>query len=370
MDGIPLTTVGPLTSDGGHPRRAARAIRQFALVVLLADVSATVIVAVTARADDAAAADTSGNAGASGPMANPTSRDLAWLERLRRSREALEWTDEAVREEWRLQRRPGTDDWRLLDQADRVRQAGTMADCRRAFTELAATGTQPPVTGDTVVLLHGLGEGRGSMRPLAAHLRETLGGSVLTFGYASVKAGIDDHAAALARVLADLTRARRISLVGHSLGGLVIRRWHAIAAADDLARVHRVVMLGSPNQGSDLARMASRIWGVAATADGAARDLVVDWQKVAPSLAVPTCDLGIIAGGKRDDRGYSMFLEGDDDAVVRVEETRLEGADDFLVVPVHHAAMMKHPEVQRATEAFLKTGRFPASAGAAVDSRP
>jgi len=123
-------------------------------------------------------------------------------------------------------------------------------------------------------------------------------------------------------------------------------------------RVHRVVMLGPPNQGSRLARMASGIWGVADHVEGATRDLVLDWKRVSPGLAVPPCDFGIVAGGRGDEIGYSRLLAGDDDAVVCVEETRLEGARDFLLVPVHHAAMMKHPAVQRATVSFLETGRF------------
>jgi hypothetical protein len=362
MDGLSLTTCATTARPDDLPPLAGMPARRIAAGVVMAAVLLAALPAIgSARAQDGPAADAP-------PAA--AERDLAWMERLRRSREALEWTDEAIRHDWRLQHKLGSVTWRLLDPADHVHRVGTREECRQAFAELEANGTLPRVTGDAVVLLHGLGEGRSSMRPLAGHLRSTLGSHVLTFGYASVKAGIDDHAAALARVVADLPGARRISFVGHSLGGLVIRRWHAIAAADDLARVHRVVMLGSPNQGSDLARMASRIWGVAATANGAARELVVDWGKVAPTLAVPACDLGIIAGGKRDESGFSMLLEGDDDAVVRVEETRLEGADDFLIVPVHHAAMMKHPEVQRATATFLETGRFPQVDDAAADPAP
>lgn len=363
MDGIPLTVGGRGRTDHGVPRLASALAGTVAAAVL----TGIVLLAVTRAEHPVATASPAEHPDATTSVAD---RDLVWLERLRRSREALEWTDEAVRQDWRLQRRPGTADWRLLDPSDRVHRAGTMEDCRQAFATLDTNAAVPPVAGDTVLLLHGLGEGRGSMRPLAGHLRSALGANVLTFGYASVRAGIDEHAAALARVVADLPKAGRISFVGHSLGGLVIRRWHAIAAADDLARVHRVVMLGPPNQGSDLARMASRIWGVAATANGAARDLVVDWQTVAPRLATPACDLGIIAGGKQDKNGFSMLLDGDDDAVVRVEETRLEGADDFLVVPVHHAAMMKHPQVQRATAAFLETGRFPVGNAAATDAPP
>jgi hypothetical protein len=123
-----------------------------------------------------------------------------------------------------------------------------------------------------------------------------------------------------------------------------------------------MVMLGAPNQGSELARLASRVWLLTALSDGAARELVVDWARVAPDLAVPPCSFGIIAGGRGDGRGFSTLLEGDDDAVVRVDETRLDGADDFLVVPVHHAAMMRHPAVQRATVSFLTHGRFAADA--------
>ena len=143
----------------------------------------------------------------------------------------------------------------------------------------------------------------------------------------------------------------------------------AVAPPADLARVERMVMLGPPNQGSELARMASRIWGVADTAEGAARDLVVDWQRVAPGLAVPDCPFGIVAGGKGDDAGFSTLLDGDDDAVVRVAETHLPGAEDFLLVPVHHAAMMRDATVQRATREFLAKGRFPAAPRPAAAAR-
>ena len=308
-------------------------------------------------------------AGSEEPTAEPLRRDAALLAAFRRSREALEWTDELVRHDWRLQRKPGTETCRLLDPDDAVVRAGTAAECRAALAAVEAAGRLPPPRGEAVILLHGLGEGRDSMQPLADHLRRSLDASVLTFGYASVKADIDAHGRALARMVAGLPAAQRISFVGHSLGNLVVRRWMAVAPQADLARVQRMVMLGPPNQGSDLARMAARIWGVAESAEGAARDLVVEWQRVAPGLAVPPCPFGIVAGGRGDDAGLSSLLDGDDDAVVRVAETRLPGADDFLVVPVHHAAMMRDAAVQRATHEFLATGRFPAAPAPAAAAR-
>lgn len=336
--------------------RSASVYLLFATLVLLAGGSLP--------ADEAAGAP---------PAAVATDReqgDNNWSERLRRAAEAIEWSDERVRHEWRIQCRPGSDSARVLDPADRVIHAGTVASCRDHFESLEATGQIPPVDGPTVILLHGLGEGRGSMRPLANYLREHHDATVLTFGYASPRAGVDDHARALGSVIAGLDGADRISLVAHSLGNIVVRRWMADAPAADLDRIERMVMLGAPNQGSDLARRVSQVWLLSKLSTGAAREMVMNWPQLSRNLVVPPCPFGIIAGGTGDAEGYSPMLEGDDDAVVRVEETRLEGADDFVLLPVRHAFMMGDRAVQEATASFLKGGRFKATAEPSAAAGP
>jgi len=349
MVGVPLASCGKRPPRAGCGRvvvsgTAAR-IQPIGLPLLLGVLAAAggAVSGATGAADEAAAA---------------IARDAGWVEEFRRSREAVVWTDLAVRHDWRLQRHALQDRCRILDPAEAVVRTGTEADCRRTLSALADQGTIPVPDGPTVILLHGLGEGRSSMQPLADHLRAVLDVTVICFGYASMKADLDAHGQALVEVVADLPAASAVSFVGHSLGNLVVRRWMALAAPADLARAHRVVMLGPPNQGSRLARMAGQVWGVAAHVEGSARDLVLDWQRVAPRLAVPPCEFGIVAGGRGDNAGYSPLLAGDDDAVVCVDETRLEGARDFLLLPVHHAAMMRNPAVQRATAAFLKRGCF------------
>jgi len=287
-------------------------------------------------------------------------QDATWLTKLRRSQEAVEWSDVAVRHDWRLQERPRDGRCRILDPREAVLRQGSVEECHAAFTALDADGTIPPMAGPTVIVLHGLGEGRASMRPIADHLRKTLDATVLLVGYASTAAPIEAHGRSLDAVVGGLPATSRISFVGHSLGNLVVRRWMSLADAGDVARVDRVVMLGPPNRGSDLARQVGGVGVLAAFAEGAARDLVVDWHRVEPHLAVPPCEFGIVAGGRGDGSGFSPLLDGDDDAVVRVDETRLEGAGDFLLVPVHHAAMIRDQRVKRATESFLKTGRFAA----------
>lgn len=285
-----------------------------------------------------------------------------FIDRLGRTADSLAWTDERVAHDWRLQGRPREDAARILDPHDRIVFTGLREECLATFRSLETSGQIEPVTGEAVIVLHGLGEGRASMQPLVRHLREELDVSILSVGYASSRAGLEDHARALASIAAGMPLARPISFVGHSMGNLVVRRWLAFADEEDRGRMKRMVMLGPPNQGSDLARLAARSWFLTAFATGAARELVLHWDRVAEDLATPACEFGIVAGGRGDDVGFTSLLAGDDDAVVRVSETRLEGANDFLLLPVHHARMMKHPGVQRATAAFLKNGRFPQAA--------
>ena len=75
-------------------------------------------------------------------------------------------------------------------------------------------------------------------------------------------------------------------------------------------------------------------------------------------MAIPPCEFGIIAGGKLTRNGGNPLIEGDDDLIVRVDETRLVGAGDFAVLPVLHMTMMNDPKVQEYTLRFLEYGYF------------
>ncbi len=305
-----------------------------------------------------------GRSHAEEPVASPAQPDSEnpwafWMRELQEGRDALEWSDQRVDHDWRLQAHSDGMRWRLLNDADQVVVQGGRADCETTYERLQAAGTIPTVRGPTVIVLHGLGQSRHSMQPLVSHLRTTLDATVLSVGYASPQAGLEAHAETLDHVIAALPQATTLSFVGHSLGNLVVRRWMSTAPAATLARVQRMVMLGPPNQGSELARLASRVWFLAMLSDGPTRQLGLDWDQVGSQLAIPPCDFGIVAGGTGDSRGMSMLLTGDDDAIVTVEETRLEGASDFLLLPVHHADMMRSKAVQQAALCFLQEGHFP-----------
>ena len=128
------------------------------------------------------------------------------------------------------------------------------------FPASAASGTTRAVD---VVLVHGLDEPGSIWDDLVPALSKA-GFTSWEFRYPNDQ-GIDRSADLLAASWGALPNDRPMVLIGHSMGGLVIRdfvtRWrHATAVPEVLAgpQVSRVILVGTPNQGSDWARM--RFW--------------------------------------------------------------------------------------------------------------
>jgi hypothetical protein len=188
--------------------------------------------------------------------------------------------------------------------------------------------------------------------------------TVLSVGYASTQADVASHASALARVIEHLgERVTEINFIAHSLGNIVIR--HYLSDRNDAAnghrpdpRIKRIVMVGAPNNGARMAEIFGQNVAFERILGKSGRAMAREWDDLQKHLAVPRAEFGIIAGGKQDGNGYNPFLDGDDDFIVKVEETKLPGARDFLVIDGLHAILMSNPDVQKAALRFLQHGYF------------
>jgi pimeloyl-ACP methyl ester carboxylesterase len=114
-----------------------------------------------------------------------------------------------------------------------------------------------------VLLVHGLDE-PGSIWDDLIPALGSAGFEVWEFRYPNDQ-GVDRSTDLLADVWPDLPADRPVVLVGHSMGGLVVRdfltRWrHPVAtpARVEGAAVRGVILVGTPSQGSEWARL--RIW--------------------------------------------------------------------------------------------------------------
>jgi len=148
---------------------------------------------------------------------------------------------------------------------------------------------------------------------------------------------------------------RRIHFVAHSLGGIVVRQY---LSDHKLERLGRIVMLGTPNQGSEVVdklghmKLFKRINGPAGSQLGTGPD------SLPYRLPTPDADIGIIAGTRSINWILSCLIPGDDDGKVSPESAKLAGMKDYAEVATSHPFLMRDDEVIEMTKAFLATGRF------------
>jgi pimeloyl-ACP methyl ester carboxylesterase len=144
-----------------------------------------------------------------------------------------------------------------------------------------------------------------------------------------------------------------VHLVGHSLGGLLVLR--LVDQHPDLP-LGRLVLLGSPVNGSESARAFVRLPG-AALLFGSLADAEL-LRATARAWRHPF-EIGVIAGSSPLGFGRLLgHLPEPNDGTVSVAETRLAGATEHLVLPVSHTGMLLSESVVNETAEFLATGRF------------
>ena len=211
-----------------------------------------------------------------------------------------------------------------------------------------------------VVLIHGLHQRAWIMRPLARYL-QARGYLTYELDYRSLRDAISEHSKRLNQWLTlHHSPEQPIHMVGHSLGGLVIRdfiyrypQW----------QISHCVTLGTPHIGSTSAdyikKLISPLVGHA-------------YREGLDGSTAPLPDnicLGVIAGNSPYGLGQLILSyhkrraklpksRCEHDGTVYVFETRLPNAADHIVLPVSHTGMLVNHEVAVQTHHFLQHGEF------------
>jgi pimeloyl-ACP methyl ester carboxylesterase len=185
-------------------------------------------------------------------------------------------------------------------------------------------------------------------------LRERLakaGFAPSVFRYPSMHSSLGDVTAALAARLRSFEGT--VHLVGHSLGGVVVLE--TLEREADLPP-GRIVLLGSPVQGSRAARSIAA-WSIGPQLLGAlavaelAREHGRSWR-------LPR-EIGLIAGCRSTGLGRLFAaLPEPNDGTICVDETRLPGATVHIVQDVSHTGMLLSRQVADAVGDFLARGSF------------
>jgi hypothetical protein len=217
--------------------------------------------------------------------------------------------------------------------------------------------TLPARATEGVVLLHGLCRTTASMNKMERALTAA-GYYVENIDYPSRTAAIEKLSdEAIGRALAEpqLQACARIHFVTHSLGGILVRSYFKRHAPGKLGRV---VMLGPPNQGSEVVDNLKNWWLFRKLNGPASGELGTDPASTPNKLGPVNFELGVIAGDRSINWINSLMIKGKDDGKVSVERTKVDGMKAFIVVHVAHPFLMTNKGVIENTLHFLKYGDF------------
>jgi putative serine esterase DUF676 len=249
----------------------------------------------------------------------------------------------------------------------------------------ALTAAFPEATGELVVFLHGLCENESCWRLHRDRTGTTYAESLAERGWtplmlrANTGLPLRENGAALTALLQRVVEAwpvpvTRIALVGHSLGGLVMRAAGAVASEVEepwSRRVSDVITLGTPHLGAPIA------WGIGHGSRGLAKlketaafarvldlrsqgvhDLVAGLAEDVPPLPHARYHL-VSATLTRSERHPVGHVVGD--LLVRPRSaygraggrTLFPGADVLHVGRTDHFGLLNHPEVHAAMKRWL-----------------
>ncbi len=216
---------------------------------------------------------------------------------------------------------------------------------------------QSAAAEECVVLLHGLNRVSNSMGELERKMARA-GYTAVNINYPSRRfeeAQLADDAVGRGVSRCRETGATAIHFVTHSLGGILLRVY---LQDHELPELGRVVMLGPPNQGSEVVDNLVAVPGFGFIVGPTGRRLGTDNASLPAQLGPANFELGVIAGDLNlNPLGFLFFSEAND-TLVSVSSTRVEGMNDHIVLPVTHSLMMRNNEVIDHAIHFLKTGGF------------
>jgi len=214
-----------------------------------------------------------------------------------------------------------------------------------------------PLRSQGAVLLHGIGRTHSWMRKLEKTLQRQ-GFATLNLGYASRKKPLEllatDIDGPITQFAGEIDGP--LHFVGHSMGGLLARVYIAKYRPQ---RLGRVVMLGTPNGGSEIADLLHDLALYRFYYGPAGQQLTTTLDSALTSLPALDYDVGVIAGSRSIAPIASLFkMPKPNDTMVSVKSSRLDGMADHVVVKASHAGLPYHAKAIEQTIAFLREGRF------------
>lgn len=208
-----------------------------------------------------------------------------------------------------------------------------------------------------VVLIHGFNKNKNDMKTLQSHLSSlnlecTIIDLPLTFKTIEYCASLFEEI--FENIISEIQVGEKVSLVGHSSGGLVIRKF--LSDTKHITKVHKCILIATPNHGTKLADYASMLPKVYTKIYKTIIALQTTYaQKL--QLKETSIEIGAIAGNKNN-LFLGKLLQNENDGRVEVSSVYWEGLTDFKILPYGHKEIHYQLETAKLIHKFLISSKF------------
>jgi pimeloyl-ACP methyl ester carboxylesterase len=193
------------------------------------------------------------------------------------------------------------------------------------------------------------------MAGLARHLRRA-GYDVYNVDYPSSRHSLPELAGIVRPSVAKFAASvDRVHFVGFSMGGLLIR---TLLASERPENLGRVVMIGTPNGGSEVADLLRDFAPYRRIFGPAGQQLVTEQSEFDHIFAPPDFEVGVIAGASISGPISARMFGAPNDGKVSVASTVLPNCADHIVLARSHTFLPLSRRAWLETEVFLRAGRF------------
>lgn len=156
-------------------------------------------------------------------------------------------------------------------------------------------------------------------------------------------------------ILEDLRGNEKINLIGHSTGGLIVRKF--LLNTKFIDRVNNCVLIATPNNGSELADIVSRYFNFFTSTYKTLKSLKTEYVKNIEFIKSDKVRVGAIAGN-RNNLLMGKFLKEENDGRINVSSVFHEGLNDFIILPYGHKEIHYKWETAKLVDNFIETGQF------------
>ncbi len=208
------------------------------------------------------------------------------------------------------------------------------------------------------ILVHGFNKDSMDMDPLKRHLN-LLRYECILKDFPITYKEFDMAAFILEGVLEEVIEnsvddKEKINLIGHSTGGLVIRKF--LSETKYIDKINRCVLIATPNQGSSLANIANKFKPYTSIYK-TLKSLTYDYIEKMDLKHRSNVEIGAIAGNVSNLLLGNLMSE-ENDGRVEVSSVYYPDLKDFIILPYGHKEIHHQQETAKLIDAFLQSGKF------------